>query len=241
MRKMLFFLVLLSLFMQFIFAQSVKIVPKQITYTRPKAKSDFKKSFVVNYPKVKGVLPKLAKKIEDSISYENVLSFDLDNEINEYDWLEEASFEVSYNNKGILCVYLSMEGTAAHTNYFGKPVTVDLKTGKRLFVNDVFTNQDKLVEKLIQLQNDEIKDSIADIKSQPDYNNENTDELFKYAKFEKIHLENFTVRQDGIMFQYNYSFPYILRTIEPSGTFLLTWKELKPFIKKGSLFAQFVK
>lgn len=241
MRKFPLFLILLLLFTQFVFAQSVKITPRKVTYTRPKAKSDFKKNFVVNYPKVKGVSPKLAKKIEDSISYKKVLSFNLDDEINESDWLEEASFEVSYNNKGILCVYLSMEGTAAHTNFFGKPVTVDVKTGKQIGVNDVFTNQDKLVEKLSKFQQDEIKDSIKDIKSQPDFSSENTDELFKYAKFEKIHLKNFTVKEDGIIFHYDYGFPYILRMIEPTGDYFLTWRELKPFIKKGSLFAQFVR
>jgi hypothetical protein len=224
-----------------VLAQSVKISSKKITYTRPKAKSEFKKTFTVNYPKVKGISPSLAKKIEDSISYKKVLSFDLDDEINESDWLEEANFEVSYNQNYILCVYLSMEGSAAHPNYFGKSATVDLTTGKRIFVNDVFINQDKLVKKIIELQQDEIKDSIADIKSQPDYSNENTDELFKYAKFEKIHLEDFTIREDGVIFHYDYGFPYILRAIEPTGTYQLSWKELKPYIKKGSKFAQFVK
>ncbi len=45
------------------FAQSVVITPKKITYKRPKPLSEYKKSFVIVRPKIKGVSLTLAKKI----------------------------------------------------------------------------------------------------------------------------------------------------------------------------------
>lgn len=223
-----------------IFGQSVKISPKRIGYTRPNTNSAFKKTFTITYPKVSGTTPKLIKKIEDSISYEKVLSFNLQNERYQEQWLEEASFEVAFNQKGILNIYLSMSGIAAHETFFGKYATVDLKTGKRIMAKDVFINLNGLISEIKKLQKEEIAESITDIKNQTDFSDVDTDELFKYAKFQQIHLEEFSIGNEGITFHYSYSFPYIYRTIEPTGSFFLNWKSLKPFIRRNGLLGKFI-
>lgn len=223
-----------------VFGQSVKINSKQVTYTRPKPTSDFKKTFTVNYPKILGTSPQLINKIEDSISYKRLLSFNPQNEMGEYQWLEAADFAVGYNKNGILSIYLSLTGTAAHETSIGKNAVIDLKTGKRIAAKDVFTNIDNLTAKIREIQKEVIAESVKEIKSTIDYANEDTDDLFKFAKFDKINLENFSVTEGGIIFSYDYGFPYILRIIEPSGNYSLSWKELKPFVKKNGLFGQFV-
>lgn len=221
--------------------QSVKIIPKMVTYTRPKAISNFKKTFTVIYPIVKGTSLHLAKKIEESISYKKVMSLDIQDEVNNSDWLQEADYRVSYNQRGVLSIYLNYTGTGAYEQYFGKNVVVDLKTGKRVTAKDVFSNLNGLVAKIKSIQKDEIAESIKEIKNQKDFNDVNTDDLFRYVDFKKIHLEDFSIDAKGVSFQYDYGFPRIYMMIEPSNSYFLSWKEIKPYIKKDGLLGRFVK
>lgn len=233
--------VLLTIFASAPSAQSLRIASKKVTYTRPKPSSDFKKTFTVNYPKVSGVRGNLAKKLAYSISYQKVLNFRVADELGEYQWLEEADFSVGYNKKGVLSIYLSMTGTAAHQTTVGKNIVVDLKTGKQVKPAGVFTNLSGLVAKLKEIQNQDIREGIKIIKADPDYSNENTVELFKFADFKILNLDGFSVNDDGVSFVYDYGFPYILRTIEPGGNYFLSWREIKPFIKRPGLLGKFVR
>ncbi len=238
--KILFFIVI-SFFAQTVFAQSVVITSKKVTYKRPKPTADFKKTFTVNYPKVKASSIALSKKIETSISFEKNLIFSLREEMGEYQWLEEADFSVGYNKKGVLSVGLSVTGTAAHPTWLYKNVVVDLKTGNKISPIDVFTNLNGLIAKIKTIQKEEIKEGIEEIKKDLDYSNENTDELFKYTDFIALNLEGFSIDDKGVTFYYDYGFPYIIRALQPSGNYVFSWKEIKPFIKSGRLFAQFVR
>ena len=224
-----------------ILGQSVKIVPKKVTYTRPNVTSSFKKTFTVTYPIVKGPSPALAKKIEESISYKKVMSLDIEDEINNSDWLQEAEFQVGYNQKGVLSIYLNFTGIGAHEQYFGKNVVVDLKTGRRVTAKDVFRNMNGLVAQIKKIQDDEIAESSKEIKTQKDFNDVNTDELFRYVDFKKIHLEDFSINEKGVSFQYDYGFPRLYMMIEPGGSYFLSWREIKPFIKRDGLLEKFIR
>lgn len=224
-----------------IFGQSVIIVPKKVTYTRPKATSDFKKKFTITYPIIKGTTSLLAKKIEESISYKKVMLLNIQDEINNSDWLEEATYEVGFNQKGVLSIYLNFTGIGAYEQYYGKNVVVDLKTGKRKTAKDIFRNLNGLIDEIKNIQKEEISDSIKEIKEQKDFSDVNTEELFRYVDFKRIHLEDFAVNKDGITFNYDYGFPRIYMMIEPSGYYFLSWKEIKPFIKRGGLLEKFIR
>src|SRR5438477_11574427 len=87
-------------------AQSAVITSKKVTYTRPKPSDDGKKTFTIDYPKVKAATPALSRKIERSISY----GINLKEELNDVEWLYEATYDVGYNQKGILSIALTIEG-----------------------------------------------------------------------------------------------------------------------------------
>lgn len=55
------------------FAQSVVVTPRKITYKRPKPLSEYKKSFMIVRPKIKGVSLAAAKRIETAVGYEKIL------------------------------------------------------------------------------------------------------------------------------------------------------------------------
>src|SRR5258705_4613307 len=107
------------------YGQSVVITGKKVTYKRPKPIQDFKKTFTINYPKVKASTPALSKKIEAAISYSSVLKLNLREELRDTQWLEEADYEVGYNKNGVLSIALSMNGTAAYPDGTTKFAVVD--------------------------------------------------------------------------------------------------------------------
>lgn len=241
--KIKFFLLLLLVlaFSAVTFAQSVVITPKKVTYTRPKPLVDFKKTFTVNYPKVKAATPVLSKKIEDVISYEKNFRFTLKEEMTEIQWLEEADYRVGYNDNGILSIDLMINGTGAYPSGSVKTVVVDLKTGNKVAPANVFTDIDGLVGRLKEIQKEEIRQGIEEIKKDPDFSNENPADLFNEADFTAENLEGFAVDEKGVTFTYDYGFPHVIQALQPEGKYFLSWTEIKPFIKNDGLLGGFVR
>jgi hypothetical protein len=236
-----FLLLLILLFVQTVIAQSVVVTSKKITYTRPKPLSDDKKTFTVTYPQVKAANFALSKKIETSISFEKNLPLNLTEEMSENQQLEEADYNVDFNNNGILSIMLSASAWGAYPATANINVVVDLKTGNKIKPGDVFTNLTGLIAKIKIMQKKDIKEGIKVIKEDPDFQGEDTAELFKNADFKVSNLEGFAVSGKGVAFNYNYGFPHVIQALEPDGYFFLSWKEMKPFIKRGSVFAKFVR
>ena len=222
------------------FAQSVVITPKKETYQRPKTEMDFKKSFAVIRPKVKGVNLAMAKKVETAISYEKNFDFNIQEEINEIQWLEEANYEVDYNKNGILGVTLMVIGSGAYPSEYSKPVIVNLTTGEKIWAKNVFIKLSELAAKGKRAQQAEIKRAIVEIKKEnPD--EENPASLFENADFTVKNLDEFTVSDKGITFWYDYGFPHVIQAWQPAGRYFFSWAQLKPFIKREGLLARFVR
>ncbi|HQU85745.1 MAG TPA: hypothetical protein PKY59_21595 [Pyrinomonadaceae bacterium] len=239
--KPLLLLIFLAVFSAAAFAQSVVITSKKTTYTRKSPQMDFKKTFTVNRPIVKASTPALTKKIQTAISFEKVMGFNLKEEQTEIQWLEEADYEVHYNDKGILNIWLSMSGTGAYPSFNTESVVVNTKTGNAVKAADVFTNLQGLAKLVKKDQKEEIKASIEEIKKDKDFNEPNPETLFESTDFTVENLEGFSVDANGVTFQYSYGFPHVIQALEPSGAFVFTWKQLKPYIKPTGLFGQFVK
>lgn len=228
-------------FAAFSFAQSVTITSRKITYKRPKPSVDYKKTFTVNYPRVKAATPALSKKIETTISYAKVSNLNIQEELGEIQWLEEADYLVNYNKHGMLDITLSLSGSGAYPSTFNKTVVVDLKTGNRLRPADIFTNLTGLAAKIKKLQQAEIRKAREDYKKDPDSADFDGAEYFDNADFTAENLAEFSVSDDGVTFLYEYGFPHVVKALEPDGTFLLGWTQLKPFIKPGGLLARFIR
>ena len=232
--------ILLSVFAQTIFAQSVTVKPEKMIYKRPKTEMDFKKSFAVTRPKIKGINPAIAKKVETAVSYEKNFEFDIQEEINEIQWLEEAVYKVDYNQNGILGITLTVIGSGAYPSEHSKPVIVNLKTGEKISAKTVFTKLSELAAKCRQAQRAEIEKGIIEIKEQnPD--EDNPASLFENAEFAVKNLDEFTVSDKGITFWYDYGFPHVIQAYQPAGRFFFNWAQLKPFIRRDGLLARFVR
>jgi hypothetical protein len=200
--------------------------------------SDYKKTFTINYPKVRAATPALSRKIESAISYASVLKLDLKEELTGAQWLEEADYEVNYNKNGILSIALSMDGSAAYPDGSTKHVVVDIRTGKRQTPTDVFTNIPGLLKMVRSAKDKEVAQAIIDIKKDPENGEQDPEELFKdNEQYNPLTLKDFIVTEKGVTFYYDYGFPHVIQALQPAGEFFLTWKQLKPYIKPSGLLA----
>lgn len=222
------------------FAQSVTVTPKKTVYKRPKPLSEYKKSFTVTRPIVKGVSAVLKKKIETSIGYEKNFGFNVKEEIDDVQWLEKASYEVLYNKNGVLDLMLSMEGSGAYPSNNRKNVVVNLKTGEKIEATDIFIKLNELAAMGKKMQQAEIKKAIVDIKKE-NPGEENPAGLFESSNFTVVDLNAFSVSDKGVTFQYDYGFPHVILALQPDGQYFFSWAKLKPFVKRDGAFGKLVR
>lgn len=221
-------------------AQTLRIVGKKVTYTRVNPRFDFKRTFTINYPKVKSVNRSVSRRIENILSYESVLGLKLEDELDKNQWLQKADYRIQYNNYGILCIELWIEGLGAYSSAESKIVSVNSRLGRQLRPSDVFTNTFTLAPIVRRAQLKE-KRSALDYINRQEPDADEPELLFGDRQFEVSDLAGFEVRPRGLIFHYKYNFPHSAILYEPAGEYFYTWKQLKRFIKKEGLLGQFIR
>jgi hypothetical protein len=241
MRSILFAAALAALLTVSAFGQSVTITPKKQIYHRPKPMDAYKKTFSIRRPIAKASTPELSRKITAAIDPVTVLDIKLKDEMTDPQWLEEADYKVLYNQKGILSMELFMDGTAAYPSGSSTHVVVNLTTGNRARPADVFTDLAGLARIVKRMQTAEVKAATAKFKKDPDLSDTDPKQLFEFTNYTTKELADYSVGNSGVTFYYDYGFPHVLEGKQPDGTFLLTWAELKPYIRHDGLLARFIR
>jgi hypothetical protein len=238
--KIILIAVVIFAFSSLIFAQSVKITPKKVTYKRPSTvENEYKRSFEINYPKIAGAN---GAKIEAILNYEKTFEFKLtDQTKGDETWVDSCDYVVNYNKNNILDVTLLMEGSGAYPSTSTKHLIVNTKTGTRVKPVDVFIKQNELAAMVKKAQTAETKKAKADYKKNPDAADFDGSEYFNNADFKADNLWSFTVSDKGITFHYDYEFPHVALALQPDGEYFYSWNQLKPYIKTDGLFAQFAR
>ena len=220
------------------FSQTVVITPRKTVYRRPKPPYDFKTTFTVRRPIARASTVTLSKKITAAISPEKVLELNIREEMNEYQWLEEADYKVLYKQNGVLSVELWMSGTAAYPDSVTKRVVVNVATGSAVRPSNVFKDLPALAKLVKKAQAAEIVAATAEMRSDPDARPE---ELFSEANFTLEDFKEFSVDGKGVTFYYDYGFPHVLEALHPDGEFRFSWGQLRPFVRTDGLLARFVR
>jgi len=224
------------------FAQTVKVTPKKTVYKRKPDKGfEHKKTFTITYPKISGLTAALNKKIENAVSYERVFDFTLKEEINELFWLEEAGYKIDYNNRGVLSIALSIDGSGAYPSQSTKHIVVNLKNGNQINASDAFTKLPELARFADKSLQSRIKKAIAERRKESAEDAETLEERLNEAKFGAENLELFSVNQKGVTFYYDYGFPHVILALEPDNQFFFSYNQLKSFIKPSGSLKQFIR
>ncbi|MBX7060457.1 MAG: hypothetical protein K1X52_02260 [Pyrinomonadaceae bacterium] len=224
----------------FVVAQ-VRIAPKKVIYRRPKPISQYKKSFTIIWPKVTGRSASVARKIENALNYEKLFDFTIKEEQTDMQWLEEASYEVLFNKHNILCVGLSIQGTAAYPSGSDRYVVLDSRNGSVAGPSSVFIDSEKLAELVNKRMQKAIAEEVARWKTDPDLKDLDEKELLGVKVFQEANLDNFSLNTEGVTFRYEFGFPHAILGAEPDSEFLFTWAEMKPFINPRGLLAVLVR
>lgn len=239
-KRLLFGIALAICFVTVSSAQSVVVTPRKVTYRRPRPIASHKRTFTVTYPRVRAATPAVSRKIEAAIDPIKVLGIKLNEELREFQWLEEAGYEINYNKNGILAATLSANGTAAYPDGFEKYVVVDQKTGSPARPADVFSNLNGLAAMVKEAQKAEIATALVEIKKE-DPENDNPASLFESSDFKVSDLDQYTVDEKGVTFIYDYGFPHVIQALQPEGHYVFTWAQMKPFVKNDGVLGQFVR
>ncbi len=232
------------------YAQSLTITPKETVYTRKgKVSMKEKRTFVVIYPIVSGKIPLATKKrVENSISYWRVFGTTLKENLSEYDWLSNLSYEVNYNKNGILDIALTQEGSGAYPSQSTTDIIVDLKTGNQVKFIDAFkagTLEEfaKLVDAKLKMETKDIVKMID--KGEFGKNGKEADDSLKEQlsglTFTSESFDEYSISDEGVTIIYDAGFPHVIQAAAPDGRFLFKWSELKPFIKPEGLLGKFVR
>lgn len=153
-------------------------------------------------------------------------------------WLEEAAYDINYNQNSIFSVSLMIVGSAAYPSQVTKNFTFNITSGETIGYSDIFTEskmpellkviQGKMTEKENALDAEEKEHLNRLRKEETEYNP--TPSQIGFDKLQEFHITD-----SGVVFIYNYGYRHVEKALEPEGQFLLTFAELKPFIKHGSL------
>jgi hypothetical protein len=222
-------------------AQSVVITKRKVIYRRPKPQMKYKRTFVINYPKIKASTPAISAKIESQLNYFKLFEFTLREEMNDLQWLEEANYSVDHNANGILSVRMSISGSGAYPDGSTKHVVISAVTGERLRAETLFADRKDLANLADRKLQIEIAKAKKDIKADQHIGDIDVDELFDGKTFDVESLNDFSLNKNGVTFYYDYGFPHVIEAIKPLGEFHFSWAELRPFVRSGSLLATFVR
>ncbi len=234
------------------YAQSVRIEPKKVVYKRTGDVYDHKREFEVVYPIISSKnSSQVRRRILSNIDYWKVFDssgndFSLKSEIEDGGWITNLYYEVKYNAHNILDIWLMMDGVGAYPVTSTKHVVIDLQTGKKVEITDLFKRN-----KLLPLRNAirrKMKESEArlDDSEQAELVSQRANGNYKdfYPMPNTIqlkHLDGFSVSSTGVTFIFDYGYPHVIEALEPSGEFFISYKELKSFIRTDGLLARFVR
>jgi hypothetical protein len=224
-------------------SSAVAINSSKVSYERKgKTVTEYKKKFEVNYPKFSNITnPRVKKNLEDTLSYWKNFEMNLEESLGEFTWLDSFDYQVNYNKKSLLDIELIMEGSGAYPSGTVKTLVVNLNTGKRIYINEVFTNLGQLIVKIDQAQKDEIKDHIVKLKKEYPEDFKSVENLFQNKRYTSNKLDEYSINDKGVTFLFDYGFPHAVQALEPDGRYFFTWAEMKPFIKPDGLLGSFVR
>ena len=239
----------MSASISFVTAQSVVVRPKKVAYKRTaKNLSNFKRSFEVRYPVFSGkASPAALRRLRAGTDYWRVFEMKLADNLRDDTWLSSFDYIVKYNKNNILDIWLIMEGAGAYPDGSIKYLVFDTRTGRQLTIADLFVGAG--LPALMSRVRDVMKQNEAEAFKE---NDETREALEGYREndpefhptLDKIDfkdLDGFSISDAGVTFIYDYGFPHVVEALEPSNEIFISYRDLRPFLRRDGLLARFIR
>jgi hypothetical protein len=203
-----------------------------------KGKDDMVADF--SFPQVKGnINAAILNKINEQLSVKN-LTDEQEEEIKKNFaecscGLINSSYVVNYNQSSLLSLTVVSEWMAAYSSFNTKYINIHLATGEPIKVEQLLSPAS--FDKIIKLADKILQERIAETKKEAAGTDEEewVNELLTDKKFERVHLQNFTIHDNGITFYYPFHFPHAALALEPEGAIGFTFEQLNDFIDENGL------
>ncbi len=193
---------------------------------------------IVRYPIVTGLQdPTVLKKVETAISVKSIVGESL-TELKQdpRPWLTELEYSVNYNQNSILDLTYDISGMGAYPSTSQKRVSIDLISGNILRSKDLFKTDRNvaLAQSIDKMMQREIKANIIELRRDtPDIQLD----IFGKPRFKPEDLNDFTIGKKGITFYYNFAYPQMMRALQPSGVYFMSYKTLSRYIRADGAIA----
>ncbi|MBD2325768.1 hypothetical protein [Alkalinema sp. FACHB-956] len=224
-------------------AEPVTVTEEVVKFVRDQGDALGRREAIVKYPKISGMAdPALQEKVQAAIGLQQAFGKSVEEmrvEFEDYAWLNELSYTVNYNQHSILDITYRGWGTGAYPSGFERYLAVNLKTGTVIYAHHLFKTEalGQVARLVNQVMQAEIQKKMAEVKQ--DYGEEEIDlKIYAAHQFRVKDLNHFTITDRGIIFHYEYGFPHVLKAAEPEDSYLLSYDQLKPFIRSNGVLSQ---
>ena len=152
-----------------------------------------------------------------------------------------VGFEVIYNQHNLLDINFWMETMGAYPSTINVHRAINLKTGDILTAADVFNKSklDKLVKNVKVLKKAAEKEALKERSLEE--RETILDGIKEASSYNIKNLDDFSISDKGITFLYSYGFRHAVQALEPTGSYFISYKDLKPFINPHGPLGVFVK
>jgi hypothetical protein len=212
---------------------SDRVVIEEVREHRPAAEDAYGAPIheaEIRYPRISGTLEaETLEQIRKAAGIEAAFGMSLQ-ELREYGWLMELGYTVNFNRAHILDLTWVMHGLGAYPSASVAQVTLDLRTGRRIAVRDLFAPESLAalaaeVDARMQAAIRAARDRLAADGS------EDLESYFEAARFSVEDLQSFSIDEQGVTFFYDFGFPHVIRYYEPESGYLFTYEQLRPYVR----------
>src|SRR5581483_1678085 len=190
---------------------------------------------VFSHPVVSGLKNQATlSKVQSLLNLKNVFDVSL-TQLKEGDirGITGIDYTINYNENYLLDVTFQMETMGAYPDTSTRQLVVNLRTGERLKAAEVFNpsalkSLAEVVDKAMQ----------ADIQKTL---GEEIRENLRAVHFQTDNLGHFSISEKGLTFLYEFGFPHVIKAAEPAGSYLFTWQQLKPYVRRDGPLGVFIR
>lgn len=222
-------------------AQERAIISTKLTKLKL-TKNDEPYIAVIKLPYIAGLRSKrIENVINESLTLEKLFETSIKEE-KESSWLTDVRYQVRYNRHFLLDIEILMSGVGAYPDTMKQERVFNLRTGKIVRAQDLFF-ENKLSQLAFMVNSAlrvEAKKSARIYAKKYDEEFDSLMYRYKEYSFKIEKLNNFSLSDKGVIFNYDFLFSHVAKALEPSGKYYFTYRQLKGIINPKGILRGFV-
>lgn len=199
---------------------------------------------VLMWPKISGINnTEVYEKIVNILDFEKVVGKSVEKIEKEYGdckcGVVGTVYSVNYNTNGLLSISLSIDTLEAYSENTTKNFVINLNSGDALVIEDIVDS--KKIKELVSLCDGKLQKNISDTKEALIKSGIDIPLEYYKGKFKEDNLKNYVLTDKGIGFTYDYEFPQVIKSAEPSPYIFVSYSEIKELLLSEGIIKEVIK